>query len=102
MKYTLENGMVLEGTAEQVSSVLKALGKPVNDGHNYLSAKNGLMKISDMNTEHLKNASAKILVERIQTAKTLAPKEYAAAVTSLPENNKTLLGLLFELTKRTA
>jgi len=59
---TLENGMVLRGTPEQVMEVVKGLGfkTPVDLRKYYNSESKGWIKISDMETTHLKNAILKM------------------------------------------
>ena len=59
VRVTLENGMVIEGTAEQVRSTLEKLGFAGNREW-YLSETHGLMRIREMDSNHLRNAILKM------------------------------------------
>lgn len=68
MKYTFPNGTTVEGTLDQIMAVAKALGLPVNldilgaitppRGY-YNSESKGLLKISSMESIHIRNALLK-------------------------------------------
>ncbi len=65
MKYKFKNGAEVEGTTEQILAIAKSLGETVDasklgplKGY-YNSEHMGLLKISDMNTPHLRNALLK-------------------------------------------
>lgn len=65
MRVTLRNGLILEGTPEQVAQTARKLGESVgNDGIWYLSHSRGLIRIADMNEEHLRNALRRLLFEK--------------------------------------
>lgn len=65
MRVTLSNGVVLDGTPAQVAETARKLGELVgNDGVWYLSHSRGLVRIVDMNEEHLRNALRRLLFEK--------------------------------------
>lgn len=54
------NGLVIEGTADQVANAAGKLGIPLgDDGTWYKSQSRGLIHITDMSEEHLRRAVAK-------------------------------------------
>ena len=75
MKYTFKTGLTVEGTFDEVQKVAKLLGenlvidpKEVPIGY-YLSETRGLIAISDMEDNHIKNALCKramIFYEELQ------------------------------------
>lgn len=71
MKYTFKNGATVEGTVEQVLNVAKSLGEIVNlkgqtpEGY-YDSEHSGLMKISDMDIRHIRNAMLKRVRKNVE------------------------------------
>ena len=65
MRVKLSNGLVLEGTPSQVAETARKLGENVgNDGIWYLSSSRGLIRIVDMQEEHLRNALGRLLREK--------------------------------------
>lgn len=63
MKITLDNGRIVEGTAQEVSEYLLLLEK--RETHTYESESRGTLIIEDMDTKHLKNAVLKKVKEGI-------------------------------------
>lgn len=57
---TLPDGTVISGTQNQVNSVMKAMGLFVPDGVHYKSSHLGIVRIVDMETNHLRNALMKL------------------------------------------
>lgn len=54
------NGVTMNGTPEQIAAIARQLGVEVgNDGVYYLSSSRGLIRITDMQDEHLKRTIAK-------------------------------------------
>lgn len=101
MKVTLANGMTLEGTGEQVIKAARDLGYPIDDGAFYNSSVHGLIRIADMDDNHLRNAMLKI--HREWAANIGAQRGYELAK-SIREGctNKAFLGLYTEFVRRLA
>jgi hypothetical protein len=77
MKATLANGVVIEGTLDQIQTAAKAYGLTYafeGDGVHYKSASRGLIRIKDMDDTHLRNAMFKML------------REWAASLNTLPDD----------------
>lgn len=103
MKYTLKNGAVIEGDVAQIVSVAKALGETVSfdDGLHYQSKTRGLMRISDMDTNHLRNALVARYAEFVESLRSnhgLTHDQVAREV--VEPTDKTLVGLMAELNRR--
>jgi hypothetical protein len=60
-KIGLPNGMSIEGTPDQISMTLKALGyeQLMPENYYFSESKDEYLKITEMNTNHLKNAILK-------------------------------------------
>ena len=104
MRVTLNNGMTLEGTVEQVAAAAKALGQSLgNDGVFYMSESRGLVKISDMDDTHLQNALRKVCREWVlkqpDALKFLTGMNLARALKD-GCTDKTFLALYAEFAKR--
>ena len=100
MKITLPNGMTLEGTLEQVSDAAKRLGFNLgNDGVHYVSSTRGLIKISDMTEQHLRNAILKRETARLQELKALDLRSFLRALAS-GTTDVTTLAMVAELGRR--
>lgn len=67
-KISLPNGMTIEGTPEQISTTLSALGyaQLVPENYYFSESKQEYLKIEEMNTGHLKNAILKIAREWVE------------------------------------
>jgi len=104
MKATLPNGVIVEGTTEQVHAVMRTFGMFVEDGLHYNSSTKGVIRIADMNDQHLKNAIRKLYQQEAQKLDSKLPNSQFVAVIrrGVGGTNVTLLGLLKELAKRTA
>lgn len=101
MKITLANGMILEGTDEQVVSVMEKMGVS-GDGIFYRSDSKGLVLIKEMQSLHLRNAILKIYKEWIDSLYVLPePKD---VVNKILEGitDKTWIAMVEELNKREA
>jgi len=99
MKLTLSNGVTVEGTLPQIEAVAKAFGLqvPVDDGIHYASTTRGVVKISEMSTQHLVNAIRKIYRLNADNL----PTDPAKLLETLRSNNTvTLLALVRELASR--
>lgn len=90
---TLSNGLVLRGTPQQIAETVKALGITFEDGIHYLSESQGLLKISEMNTQHLRRAMLKMYREWVENLTNLSRDGLIKAVQDGP-NNLTFLALL--------
>lgn len=103
MKLTLSDGTVVEGTELQVQKVVRMLGLSMpaeGDGVHYRSSTHGLMRIEDMNTQHIINAALKLYRAEVDKL----PRTRAALVDILRvgvvAQNKTLRALINELLSR--
>lgn len=102
IKVTLPNGLTLEGTPSQVASAASAFGFSLgNDGVHYLSSTRGLIRISDMDSTHLRNAMLKAYRK---WAESLSGKTSYQIITELRNGptDKTLVGMIAEFAKRVA
>lgn len=102
MKITLTNGLVVEGTLEQVQQVAKTFGEVVpfhGDGIHYNSSTHGLLRIRDMDTRHVRNATLKLYREWVNNLSTLTDRDLVLALRNGP-TDKTLVGLIVELQRR--
>jgi len=100
MEYTLPNGAKISGTLDQITTVAKALGYKVgNDGVHYNSSTKGLIRIVDMDSNHLKNALLKLHREWSESLKGLNGYNLTRA---LKDGNVdlTYIGLYTEYIKR--
>ena len=59
MKVQLSNGLVVEGTAEQIKQVAQTFGIPDPLGPTYVSKTHGEMLVAEMSKEHLRHALVK-------------------------------------------
>lgn len=99
MKITLENGMVLDGTVEQISSVLTKMGLS-GDGVFYHSKSKGLVVIKDMQSIHLRNAILKLYGQWVDSLHKIAePKDVIGAILDGP-SDKTWIAMVRELSSR--
>lgn len=77
MKVTLPNGLTLEGLPEQVADTARRLGVSLGeDGVYYMSSSLGLVKISEMGEQHLRNAILKRERARLDELKSLDLKTF--------------------------
>lgn len=101
MKITLKNGMIVEGTFDQVSAVARQFGETVKfegDGLHYNSASKGLITIASMDTQHLRHALIKRYGIFVEGLKQLTNDRLAAEISN--PSDKTLIGLMAELSRR--
>lgn len=102
MNYTLKNGTKLEGSLEQIMSICKSVGETVDlkqiegketpEGY-YMSGSKGLIKISDMNSMHLRNALLKLskdYFENLGSKKTLSNYDFLNEFVGLADNPKVI------------
>lgn len=100
MRVTLANGLVLEGTVDQVVASAKALGFPVGeDGTFYMSSTRGLIRIKDMESQHIRNAISKRARIYADGLRTLDTTQFVKAVTTRL-NDATTVGLINEYVNR--
>jgi hypothetical protein len=57
---TLPNGVQIMGTADQLVETASKLGYSLDNAKYYLSESRGLLRISEMDTLHIKNAMVKL------------------------------------------
>lgn len=100
MKVQLKNGMVVEGTLDQVSAVARQFGETVQveDGLHYNSSSKGLVRISTMETQHLRHALLKRYASFVEGLKQLDNSRVAAEISN--PSDKTLVGLMSEFSRR--
>lgn len=100
MKITLKNGITVEGTLEQVSSIARMYGETVTveDGLHYFSQSKGLILIRTMETQHLRHALLKRYTTFVDSLKTLTNDRVAAEISN--PSDKTLVGLMAEFSRR--
>ncbi len=104
MKITLPNGLVVEGTPDQVAQVAASQGYPGSVRHDekvwhYSESKKMWVEISSMDTSWLRNSIMKILRAwwtEVETAK--SPREFVSLIVNV--NNTHLAALLKELSKK--
>ncbi len=101
MKLTLGNGLIVEGTLGQIQEVARSLNVSVpstDDGIHYNSSTKGLILISGMETNHLRNALLRRYADFVAGLRT---KGNLQVVNELANpSDKTLVGLMAELTRR--
>lgn len=93
--------MVVEGTLDQVQAVARQFGESVvfdGDGVHYSSSSKGLIRISDMETTHLRNALLKRYAVFVADLRNKANVQIAQEITN--PSDKTLIGLMAEFSKR--
>jgi len=101
MKITLKNGMTVEGTLEQVSSVARQFGETVpfvDDGLHYNSSSKGLIYIPAMETTHLRNALLRRYALFVEGLRLQANNRVADEIRN--PSDKTLVGLMAEFARR--
>lgn len=99
MKVTLSNGMVLEGSSEQVAEVMEKMGLS-GDELFYRSGSKGLMLISEMQSLHLRNAILKMYTEWVDGLHRIAePKEVVQRIVD-GITDKTWIAMVKELSGR--
>jgi hypothetical protein len=108
MKYKFKSGAEVEGTVEQILEVAKALGETVSldsallTGY-YVSEHSGLLKISEMQERHLRNAllkrAKKFYEELGKNSSSLTLPNFLENFTALVED-KVIYQLFAELAKR--
>ncbi len=102
-KYTFRDGATITGTIEQIKRYASTIGETVNfESTHYQSSTRGLIKISDMDTSHCRNALVKVTKEYFETLaatqKTLSNKEFLLKYVSMTEVPS--IKALFEEIKR--
>lgn len=99
MKVILENGMTLEGTEEQIVSVMEKMGLS-GDGMFYRSETKGLLLIREMQSLHLRNAILKIYSEWVDSLHRIAePREVVKSIVD-GITDKTWIAMVKELSGR--
>ena len=97
MKIQLANGLWLEGTASQLVEAATKLGQALgNDGTYYLSQSRGLIRIDQMDQQHVRNALLKLHREWVSTFPTLNDRQLSNALTT-GNQNATFLALVRRL-----
>jgi hypothetical protein len=106
-KVTIEllNGTRVDVEPGDLPDVLRRLGGSVKNparyaGPVYPSESKGLMRISDMNSVHIKNALKKCYREWIDRIEADTPREWIEKLRDGPVDNMMIINLLSELTKR--
>ncbi len=101
MQVKLLSGAVLDGTAEQIGVVLKALGeKGIGNGLYYFSETKGPVLITEMNSMHLRNAILKFYADWVKELHTeIDPKVVVKKIVA-GISDPTWLAMVKELSKR--
>lgn len=109
MNYTLKSGAKVEGTVDQIITICKSVGETVDlsqisetPSGFYASETKGLVKISEMNEHHLRNALLKQSKEHFETLgkkSTLTNIQFLKEYASLTEKS-VVVELFSELSKR--
>jgi hypothetical protein len=110
MNYTFKNGAKVEGTIDQINLIAKSLKETINPKNlggdapkgYYISSTRGIIKISEMQDIHLRNAllkQSKTYFETLQKEKGLKNTDFCSKYVGLTD--KTLVIELYtELSKR--
>lgn len=102
MEIKLPNGMTVSGTSDQVNDVLAKLGYGSlgNDGIYYRSQSRGLIRIVDMDENHLRNAMLKMYREWAADLSNQRGIQLLQNLSNGPSNNVTFVALLKEYAKK--
>lgn len=98
MKIQLKNGMIVEGTLEQIKQVAATFGQTVEGL--YYSETHGWLSIRDMHTNHIRNALLKQYRAWFSTLSSLNDRELLEALRSGP-TEAVFIELLKEFVSRT-
>lgn len=103
MKITLPNGLILEGELEQIKDVASKLGVPLtgSNTHYFSESHGGFIKITDMQTNHLRNSILKMYKEWINSLYdvSLTPRQLYRKLYDGP-SDQTLVSMVRELNNR--
>ncbi len=101
LKVTLPNGIVIEGSQDQIKDTLKKLGiEGFGDGTYYYSSSRGIVKITDMHTTHLRNAILRYYQDWVNNLhKITNPRELVNKLIDGIED-KTWIAMIREYSKR--
>jgi hypothetical protein len=101
-KIILPNGMTIEGTPEQVSMALRALGyeKLIPEDYYFSESKQEYLKITEMNTAHLKNAILKYAMKWLEELRDVDNPSTVATSLRAGITNKTIRAMLNEYATR--
>lgn len=102
MRIKLSNGVILEGTAEQLKEFTAKLELYEGLGTDtmYNSSTHGMIEISKMQTDHIRNAVLKIYKEWLNSLYTIKYAYTLAEKLTTGPDYPTYIGLLKELYKR--
>lgn len=101
MEYKFKSGVTVSGTLEQIKAISVSLGETLSTslhrGYYHSESKSEPLKISDMTSDHIKNAILKITREHFEVLtknkKGLSTFDFVTGYTSIGEN--TVLDDLF-------
>ena len=99
MKLNLKGGVTVEGTPEEVMKIAKQLGVDLIAEGYYNSSTHGLIKISDMDTRHVTNATLKAYRTFVEGLSKLSLPDLINAMQNGP-SDKEFNNLFAELVKR--
>lgn len=99
MKVTLENGIVVEGTSDQISNLLTKINSRPDPKKYYISSSRGPVLIVDMDTHHLTNAVLKMYAQWVEDLRYLPPAEIAQHIID-GNMDETFANMVHELSKR--
>lgn len=97
----LASGVVLTGPSDEVIKLAKNLDDTIRLDQYYFSQSRGeYIRISEMNTVHLRNAVLKMYAEWVEDLRSaLSPRDFAAAIYTGP-TDPVLINMVRELTHR--
>ncbi len=101
MKLNLKGGVTVEGTPEEVMKIAKQLGVDLIAEGYYNSSTHGLIKISDMDTRHVTNATLKAYRVFVEGLSKLSLPDVVKAMQNGP-SDKEFNNLFTELVKRSS
>jgi hypothetical protein len=100
MKYTYKNGVTIDGTKDQIIAVGKTFGELISFIGYYESASKGLIKISDMDSSHIKNVIKKEMKGKLDRINVRQDDiSFIRDLVNLP-NDELIKNLFDELTTR--
>ena len=100
MQITLENGLTISGSQDEVYGVMRKLGYGEQNGKFYNSSSKGLILISEMETSHLRNAVLKLNREWAESLSAINDPGAVADAILCGNDDETFQAMLDELQDR--
>ena len=99
MKVTLSDGMILDGSVDQIRKTLEKLGLS-GDGLFYNSGTRGLVLITEMQSLHLRNAILKMYIQWVDSLHKISEPKGVAEEILGGNTDPTFVAMLRELYSR--